>query len=122
MRKSKLFSVCLISILFISTFGVGVASARRRNFSFINYSGRIVKYLYISQSGYDKWGYDILGNLTMLANGDSCGCWYNDNYRYFDVKVIFADGSDAIFVNHDFRRLRRLTLLNRGGTYTIRSN
>lgn len=122
MKKSKMFFVCFMSVLILSTFEADTASAKWRNFSFINYSGRIVKYLYISQSGYDRWGYDILGSSTVLGNGDSHSCRYDDRYRYFDVKVIFADGSDAIFVNHDFRRLWRLTLFNRGGTYTIRSN
>lgn len=124
MRNFKLRSVCgvlLLAAIILSTFGAGTASARRRNFSFVNYSGRIVSYLYITQSAYRKWGHDLIGS-TVLANGDSCGCWYDDRIRYFDVRVVFSDGSDAVFMRHSFRGLWRLTLFNRNGTYTIRSN
>ena len=47
---------------------------------------------------------------TVLANGDSAGCWYDDKSSYFDVKVVFADGSDAVFWHHDFKDLWRLPM------------
>ena len=99
-----------LAVIVLSTLDAGIASAKRRNFSFVNYSGRIVSYLYITQSSYRKWGADLIGSSTVLANGDSAGCWYDDKSSYFDVKVVFADGSDAVFWHHDFKDLWRLPM------------
>ena len=122
MRKLKPLNICLLSVLIIFVLGNGTALAKRHNFSFANYCGRSVVLLYINASSANTWGSDILGRGNILANGDSFGCWYNDKYRYFDVKVVFADGSDAVFSRYDFKNLWRLTLYKKGNTYYIKGN
>lgn len=125
MKRFKLFNAflsCLLSVLILSTIGADSAFARWIDYSFVNYSGRIIKYLYITATGYDSWGSDILGS-SVLGNGDRVGLRYNDDYRYYDVKVVFSDGSDVVFGGHDYRSLWRLTIFHKGGnTYTISSN
>ena len=123
LQKRFKFCVALVLVMLcLCVFNVGTASAKWRNFSFVNYSGKIISYLYISRVGYNKWGDDILGS-SVLGQGDSHPCRYNDSYRYFDVKVVFSDGRDAVFSGHDFRSLWRLTIFQRNsGGYTIRSN
>ncbi|MBQ2617017.1 MAG: hypothetical protein IJF90_09170, partial [Synergistaceae bacterium] len=110
-------------VLILSTFGADSALAKWKDFSFINYSGKSVLFLYIVQSGRRDWGKDFLSSSpAVLLNGDSIACTYNNKYRYFDIRVVFSDWTEAIFRRHDFRELWRLTLFDRSGTYTIRSN
>ena len=116
-RRVVVFSLLLVSVLWTNA-----ALAARRNFDFVNYSGNIISYLYISHSGYRIWGDDILGSGSVLVNGDSVGCWYDNDYRYFDVKVVFSSGEEAVFSRHDFRSMWRLTIFKRGSTYYIRNN
>lgn len=115
-RRVVVFSLLLVSVLWTNA-----ALAARKNFDFVNYSGNTIRYLYISSSDDPRWGYDILGS-SVLANGYSVGCWYDNRYRYFDVKVIFSSGQEAVFSMHDFRSMWRLTIFRRGSTYYIRNN
>ena len=125
MKNSKLCKVCalcFLSVLILSTFGAKSAFAKWKSYSFFNYSGHIVKYLYITATGYDSWGKDLLGS-SVLGSGDSVSLRYNDKYRYYDVKVVFSDGDDLIFRKSDFRNVWRKTLFHRSGTtYTLKSN
>ena len=110
-RKSKLYWLYLISVLAISALGAGTALAERRVYKLINHSGHDIILLYAVPSGLGNWESDVLGSL-IVKNGRSFGLWYNDNYRFFDMKFIFKDGSDAVFTRIDFNNLWRLTLSN----------
>ena len=115
-RVAMFVSVVLLVVLFAST-----AFAARRNFTFVNYSGRTISYLYIRWSGFRDWTSDLLGN-SVLSSGDSVGLWYNNKHRYFDVYVVFSDGESQSFSWHDFQSMRKLTIFRRGSTYYIRNN
>ena len=124
MRRSRclgLCLMCLLSVLFITTFGVGTASAKWVKYSFVNYSGRTIKALYITSSGYDKWGKDLLGN-SVLYNGNSVSLQYSNEYRYYDVKIVWNDGSDTTWSKVDYKSVWRKTLYLDGSTYYIKSN
>ena len=116
--RALLVSSVVVLVLVIMA---SVASAAWRDFSFVNYSGRTIKYLYISRSGYDSWSDDILGSYV-LGHGESYECTYDNRFRYFDIKVVFSDGEEQICWGHDFRNLWRLTFYRSNGNYYVRSN
>ena len=124
-RSSKLlnvFAIFLLSILVLSVLGADVASARWRNYSFVNYSGRTIKRLYITGSSSGNWGDDILGS-SVLSNGDSVSLRYNDSVRYFDIKVVFMDDDYLTYWRYDYRSVWRVTLFRKDyDTYSVRSN
>ena len=124
MRRFKFVNVCcvfLLSVVILSLIGADLASARWINYSFVNRSGRTIKNLYISQAGYRYWGDDMLGN-SVLSHGSSWSMRYNNTSRYFDIKVVWMDGSSVTWDNYDFRGMWRLTLRRRGSRYSISKN
>ena len=125
MRKSKIFSACvscILSLLILSAYGADSAFASWKNYSFVNYTGRTIRNLYITATGYNKWGSDLLGN-SVLGNGDSVSLRYNNDYRYYDIKVIFSGGDEIVFEKCDYKAVWRMTIFHRyGSTYTVRRN
>ena len=127
-KKSKLFVLYLISVLAISSLGAGIALAKERTYKFINHSGHdiiLINFVPSSLGSLDPNLYsDILGD-SVIKNGRSCSLWYNDNYRFFNMRFIFKDGSEAIFTSIDFKNLWKLTLHmsddTRKGAYRIDS-
>ena len=121
MKKLKVVGLCFLSACIIFTFGVGIALAKRVSYSFINYSGNTIKNLYITGSSYRKWGPDLLGS-SVLSNGNSVSLNYDNSVRYFDVKVVWMDGSDTTWSRLDYRGVWRKTLYREGSTFYLRSN
>ena len=126
MRKSKLLSLCLVLVVILVMSAAGTASAKSVRASFVNHSGLIVKYLYMSSHGDNSWGRDLLGS-TVLGAGESGSFSYNNNFnryaRYCDVKVVFADDDYLTFWNIDLKGLWRLTLYRKyGSTYSLQRN
>ncbi len=121
MRKFKLCVLCFLSVFIIFTFGTGIALAKRVSYSFVNYSGYTVKNLYITGTGYDRWGKDLLGK-SVLNNGDGIRLTYDNKTRYFDIKVVWMDGSDSICRSHDYKSVWRVTLFRDGSSFYVKNN
>lgn len=124
MRKSKLINlcaVCLLSVLMLSSFGAGTASAKWVSYSFVNYSGYTIKRLYISDSRSGVWGKDLLGS-SVLANGNSVRLKYNNRARYFDIKVVWMDDSTSTCSRHDYKSVWRVTMYRDGSSFYVRNN
>ena len=120
MKHSNRLNLRLVSLLLsliIITLAANAALAARKNYNFVNYSGKTIKNLYVSLSSDGNWGSDHLGSSEVLINGKSLSCWYNDRYRYFDIKVVFMDNSDLIWYKYDFKGVWRLTLHVYDGKY-----
>lgn len=69
------------------------ASANKGNFRVYNYSRENVVGLYITASGFNSWGRNIL--QRSLHGGTSIGITFNDPYAdkcYYDFRVVLADG------------------------------
>ena len=120
-KLSRACSLCLLSLFILFSFGANVASARWISYSFVNYSGYTIKNLYISASGYNKWGKDLLGK-SVLQNGDSVSLRYNNDSRYFDIKVVWMDGSNSTCSRHDYKSVWRVTLYKKGSTFYVKNN
>jgi hypothetical protein len=73
---------------------VAPAAAADRDFTLHNHTARIMKSLFVSPSGANKWSDDILGqdildqrtDLEVKFDRDDTECKY-------DVRAVFADGS-----------------------------
>ena len=123
----RLFILCLVSAAALSLYGADPASAKSVRASFVNHSGHVIKYLYMSSHGDNSWGNDLLGSSSVLGNGESTTFTYNNNFnryiRYCDIKVIFGNDDYVTFWNVDLKGLWRITLFwNYGSTYTIQRN
>ena len=126
MFNSNIRLATLVRVLVLAAFLVTAiqfpALAVRRDFTFVNHSGLTILQLYVSRTGYDSWGSDLLGS-SMLESGESVNLWYDDYYTNFDVKVVFTGSTpDAIFSSHSFNSLWRLTIYRRDGRFWITSN
>lgn len=120
-KLDKLCVLCLASILILSDFGSDSAHAKMKEYSFVNYSERAIRSLYITPSSYDKWGKDLLKG-TVLKNGDSYTIRYSDTIRYFDIKVVWTDGSNVTWTEYDYSSIWRLTLFRNVFQYYLRKN
>ena len=68
------------------------ASAAWKDLQVLNHTGYAIKNIYITSSGYGKWGKDLLGQYN-LSNGSSKTISYNADYTYYDVKIVFMNGA-----------------------------
>lgn len=118
--RSRVLSVSSVVILLVVLLA-NTASAAWKTFEFVNRSNQTIRSLYISSSGNNDWGDDLLGRY-ILEPGDSVSISYNARYRYYDLKVIFAGGKDITCWGHDFRSLWKLTFFWKRGDYYVRSN
>ena len=116
MKRSKQFKlsiICSLSIMFLFALGAKQASAKWVNYSFVNHSGLTIKNLYITSSGYGNWGKDLLGS-SVLHNGNRVNLRYNNNSRYFDVKVVFMNNDYVTFMRSNYGYAKRITLYRSG--------
>ena len=121
MKKSKVRILCLLSVFFLSMLDAKSAFAKRVSYSFVNYSGRTVKRLYITGYDYNNWGSDILGD-SVLSNGDSVSLNYDNKVRFFDVKVVWMDNSSTTWKKFSYKSVWRVTLYRDGSTYYLKGN
>ena len=70
--------------------------ADQRDFTVINKTSSPIRHLYVSYTGEDKWGEDILGK-DLLAVGESTLIYFtgDDKVCSYDIKAVFEDGEEA---------------------------
>lgn len=119
--KHRVWLTLSVMVLVIALMS-GIASADKKNFLFVNNSGRTIKSLYIYRSHYySMWPADMLG-MKLLRNGESVNLSYDDKFRYFDIKVVFSEGESKSWSDCDFSSLEKLTLRSRNDTYYLTWN
>ena len=117
----KVFMVCLTVLFVFTLLTENQASAEMVEFNLVNLSGRTMKRMYVSDTGADGLGVDILGD-DVLRSGQSINPYYNDRYRYFNIRVVWTDNTYLTWSNYDLKGVWRLTLYKDGGTYYLRNN
>ena len=103
MKSFKIVSALVLALLLL-TGGVGNNTAHAADWQelkVINLTGATIKGLYVSQSGYDKWGSNLLS--SDLKHRTSTTIRYNANYSYYDMKVVFLN-DDTVFWKDDNNR------------------
>lgn len=119
-KLRNMCGVCLLAVIVLSTFGSDSAYAKHVDYLLNNLSGRVIRNLYIYASGHKNLK-DMLGS-SVLVNGDTWSMWYENKYRYFDIIIVWSDGSTAEWYRYDFRGMWRLTVYRDGDYYRIRKN
>ena len=83
--------VIVLAAFFVAAVQVP-ALAAWKDLQVINHTGYTIKKLYVSQSGSDSWGQDLLGSNT-LQNGSTTNIRYNGDFTYYDLKIVFMNDS-----------------------------
>jgi hypothetical protein len=81
------------------------------SFELVNATGAAISELYVSPTKSKTWGKDILGNHT-IENGEAWKITVPQSKGRCnqDLKIVFADDSDAVWENFDLCDLARITL------------
>ena len=105
----------LIRVFVLAAFLVTIvqssAFAGRQDFTFVNNTGKIVNYLYLSPSGNGSWEYDVLGRNQVIYHGDSVFVpvsGYDD--QYWDIRVVTNDGNDWAWYGIDLFSVSTVTV------------
>lgn len=70
------------------------AQASKSNFRVYNNTGTTLERLYITETGYTRWGDDILG-WSVLQDGGSIGIHFfnpSPHVCYYDIRAVFSTG------------------------------
>lgn len=87
-----------IAFATIATLVAQSAQARKDNFRVYNNTGYALQQLYISESGIEYWGRDVLGS-NILSSGYNTGITFANMSPYtclYDFRAVFSDGSVKI--------------------------
>ena len=115
-RYVVLFFVLVSTILFSAR----SSAAWQKKFMFLNLSGRTVWHLYIKGSSW-KGGYRDLLGASFLPDDGVKQYKYSGRHKVFDIMIVFREGDHVSFRRIDFRPIEGLTLVERNGTYLLRS-
>ena len=87
--------IAILIVLSIFVWPAGSKSADRRNFWFLNNTGREIYHVYIApHSSYAVWGDDVLGRATLSHGMGTAILFYDDSFRcVYDFRIGYADGS-----------------------------
>jgi hypothetical protein len=113
MKSAKLSSIRLmvLSLFAFSVLGLGTMQAQDRHVSVINETSRTLVSFYASNILRPGWEEDILG-FNVLAPGHSVRVNIDDGtgYCWFDLKAVFADGSEAVRYGVNVCRIETWTI------------
>jgi len=111
-KRFGLIGVIFFMVLLSST----VVFAGDRDFVLDNHTGYEIIEVYVSSSGSDDWGNDVLGSNT-LRNNYHVPITFRNNRgsTYFDIMVVFDGGSNKSWSHFNLREIGTITL-NRNGT------
>jgi hypothetical protein len=113
LKYSKLSSIRLmgLSLFAFSVLGLGTMQAQDRHVRVINETSHTLVSFYASNILRPGWEEDILG-LDVLAPGHSVRMNIDDGtgYCWFDLKAVFADGSEAVRYGVNVCRIETSTI------------
>ena len=91
---SALALIVAVAVVAVSTQD---AHADRRDFTLNNNSSTVISRLYVSCSGCDNWGYDVLGT-DVLYPGESTPITFPrpSSQCFYDIKVVNSRGNSAV--------------------------
>lgn len=102
----------------IASLNTSIAIAGQQDFTVYNNNDLAIESLYVSSSKSKSWGVDKLGS-DIIKSGDSFFVEFNNGSSncYWDIKVIYEDGSYDLVESADLCNTRDLTLVGDGGDY-----
>ena len=111
-RFAGLFLAAFILTLAIAS--IAFASTRgSQDFVLENGTGRVITEIYLSPTSSNEWIYqDELGKNQVLYPGQDIFLGFDprDNVQYWDIKVVYADGSYEYWYTLDLFRIYHITI------------
>lgn len=117
---------CLVAVMAAGFYGAlsgQVVLAGSQDFELENGTGRTIAYIYLSPTHENDWIYqDELGPNDVLRPGEALFISFDprDNVRYWDIKVVYDNGSEDYWMDLDLYRIFNITI-RPGGTVSIES-
>ncbi len=112
MKVEKALQIFLLAALLL--IGGGVAdtaeAANWRNMEVYNNTGYTIQRLYITAREQRNWGDDLLGN-RVLYNGGHDSFRYSADYQYYEIKIVFSDGSTREWTDDHALNFRGSTMI-----------
>lgn len=95
----------LIAAVATATWFAGVmhpktVQADRRDFWFLNDTGKQIDHIYVSGHDHDTWENDVLGDTAVLADKIGFLITFSSDYQSgceMDFKIVYHDGSSDIY-------------------------
>ena len=117
MQKIKSLKVFVLAAMFVMALS-SVAFAGAQDFVLVNNTGYPIYKVNVSAASTNSWEEDILGS-SVLMNGESIRVNFGaGNQQYWDINVIFEDGSNLSWYGIDLLSTYQVTL-NNDGTATL---
>ena len=109
LQALKIFLFAMIMTLAVS----GTALAGSQDFTLVNGTGQIIREVYLSPTKSSEWIYqDELAKNQVLYPGQDIFLAFDprDNVQYWDIKVVYEDGSYEYWYTLDLFRIYRITI------------
>ncbi len=87
------------------------AQSASQDFSIVNRTGFEIEGIYLSEAGTNRWGNNVLGVQTLVANGRvEVGFARSEPSCWWDLRVQYRDHGMAVWPRVDVCGLRRVAL------------
>jgi hypothetical protein len=115
MTKRLFWGLCIAVVLASSV----AAFSGDQDFTLINKTGLTIDELYLSPTGDDKWGEDVL-DVDTLADGAKVEISFSraEAECMWDMKIVDADGDDVVWQKINLCKASEITLFYKGNTPT----
>jgi hypothetical protein len=113
--KRVLLGLCVAVVLATSV----AAFSGDQDFTLVNKTGLIINELYLSPTGDDQWGEDVLG-VDTLADGAQVEISFSHKETdcMWDMKIVDEDGDDVVWEKINLCKASEITLYYKGGKPT----
>jgi hypothetical protein len=113
--KRLLWGLCIAVVLASSV----AAFSGDQDFKLINKTGLTINELYLSASGDDAWGEDVL-DVDTLADGAEVEISFShkESACMWDMKIVDEDGDDIVWEKINLCKATEITLYYKGGKPT----
>ena len=117
MKFAKVLKVFIFAVALIL---ISSSSAFANTFAFSNESGRSITGLYFRESGTSGWGNNCISSGDSIPSGHGVSVSTGYNAQYWDIRVVYSNGSSDSWVRLDFYTNQKVTI-SRNGCFTSRA-
>jgi hypothetical protein len=113
--KRLFWGLCFAVVLASSV----AAFSGDQDFTLINKTGLTINELYLSSTGDNEWGEDVL-DVDTLADGAKVDITFShkESECMWDMKIVDEDGDDVVWEKIDLCKASEITLFYKGGKPT----
>ena len=107
---AMLVRIFVLAAFLVTAVQSSAFAANWRNMEVYNNTGYTIQRLYITAREQRNWGDDLLGS-NVLYNGGRSTFRYDANYQYYELRVVFSDGSVREWTGDSALNFRGSTML-----------